>query len=584
MKKHSVLIKGLLSLVMMATTLSVVANARVGDFALFDQLGYFHQAAYYDNHEAIALLVQANGSKATEKALPSFKKLAANHQEKIKFFMLNPMGDESRESVKEQSAQYDTDIPILIDHMQLVSEAMAIKHAGEALLFDPKSFEVVYRGDVAGLGKAIKNLEAGEAIKTAMVETKAMSKADKVAYPALEMHAKAPPSYSKNVAPILADNCARCHREGGIAPFAMDSHAMVQGWAPMIREVVMTKRMPPGQIDPHVGEFVNSYTLTPEQSQTLVHWVDAGAKKDGDLDPLAQLTWPETKWAFGEPDLIIKVPPQDVPATGVLDYRNVVVPIEIDRDRWVRASQYVAGDRTVLHHTLNRIIAPGASSRRGFLGGGDPDEPNITAYIPGAEPYHEPSNTGGLLKKGSKIGLQLHYTTTGKATTDASEIGVWFYPDDEVPEERMSGQCACIFPGGWTNIPPYEADHEMTQTVTLPKDAHLHTMLPHMHFRGKRMRFYAEYPDGKKEELINIAKYNYSWQMAYQLKEPKFIPAGTKLIAVGAFDNSTQNPANPDPARSVPWGQQSWDEMFFGAMTWKYVDQSGEEKEEVASQ
>jgi hypothetical protein len=115
----------------------------------------------------------------------------------------------------------------------------------------------------------------------------------------------------------------------------------------------------------------------------------------------------------------------------------------------------------------------------------------------------------------------------------------------------------------------------MQQTITIPKDAHIYSMLPHMHFRGKRMRFYAEYPDGSKEELLNIAKYNYNWQLDYELTEPKFVPAGTKIRAIAAFDNSTQNKANPDAARTVPWGQQSWDEMFFGSVTYKYVDQTG---------
>ncbi|MGB4248316.1 MAG: hypothetical protein WBJ75_11405, partial [Pseudohongiellaceae bacterium] len=375
--------------------------------------------------------------------------------------------------------------------------------------------------------------------------------------------------------PILAENCASCHRDGGIAPFAMDSHAMVQGWSPMIREVLMTKRMPPGQIDPHVGSFTNDYVLSAEEQKTLISWIEAGSVKDGESDPLAALTWPESKWAYGEPDLIVKVPPQEIPATGVLDYRTVMVPFEgLDRDRWVRASQYIAGDRTVLHHTLNAVIPPGARPTAAAFLESDPNAAFITPYIPGAEPHMEKPNTGGLLQAGSMLGLQLHYTTTGKATTDASEIGIWFYPDDQVPEERRSGECACIFPDTWTDIPAYDPNFEQSQSITINGDAHLLSFIPHMHFRGKNMRFAAHYPDGSVEQLINIANYNYNWQLDYQLAEPKFVPAGTKIVVTAAFDNSTQNKANPDPARVVPWGQQSWDEMFFGQVYWKYVDQS----------
>lgn len=554
-------------------SLSTAAAEQAGDFALLDQKGLFHQIGYYTNYQAIALMAEVNGSTETEAAVPDFKKAAKKYGDKVKFFMINPTGNQDRDLVKRQWQAFETDIPVLVDYTQLPSEALGLTHAGQVVLVDPENFDVLYRGPVGKpLNAALKRAAKGKAVKEAEV---AMSGESTIDYPARAQHASNTPSYEKDVAPILAENCARCHREGGIAPFAMNSHAMVQGWAPMIREVVLTKRMPPGQIDPHVGNFKETYTLTADEQQKLVHWIEAGAAKDGQEDPLTQLEWPQTKWAYGEPDLIINVPAQEIPATGVLDYIRIVVPIEgLDRDRYVKASQYVAGDRRVLHHTLNALVPPGETpSPRAFLGGGDPDQARITAYIPGAQPQHEPPNTGGLLKKGSSIALQLHYTTFGKATVDESEIGLWFYDDDEIPAERMSGQCACIFTQGWVNIPPYDPDHEMTKTLTLPKDAYLYSMLPHMHFRGKRMRFYAEYPDGRKEELLNIAKYNYNWQLDYQLEEPKFMPVGTKLIAVGAFDNSEQNPANPDPAREVPWGQQSWDEMFFGAMTWKWADQ-----------
>jgi hypothetical protein len=551
-----------------ASSLSV-ASGRVGDFALLDQKGYFHQISYYDDHKAVALLVQGNGAKA----IPAFRAAQARYQDRVKFFMINSSGAESREAVQKQLEQYGVDIPVLMDDAQLVSEALGVNKTGEVFLLHPGTTEVLYRGPAGKhLDAAIESVLAGKAVKKARVATRGQ----KVTYPSRKAHAKTAVSYSKDVAPILAENCARCHREGGIAPFAMNSHAIVRGFAPMIREVVLTKRMPPGQIDPYIGHFKETYALTPEETQKLVHWIEAGAEMDGQEDPLTQLRWPATKWAYGEPDLIIKVPPQQIPATGVLDYIRVTVPIEgMDRDRWVRASQYIAGDRTVLHHTLNNLIPPGASKEsKSFLGASDPNAARITAYIPGAQPQHEPPNTGGLLRKGSSIALQLHYTTNGRATTDASEIGLWFYDDDEIPTERMSGDCACIFVKGWDPIPPYDPDHEMRQTITIPKDAYLYSMLPHMHFRGKRMRFYAEYPDGKTEELLNIAHYNYNWQLDYQLAEPLRVPAGTKITAVGAFDNSVQNKANPDPARQVPWGQQSWDEMFFGAVTYKFVDQS----------
>lgn len=551
------------------------AAERVGDFSLLDQEGFFHNMAWYDDHAAVALLVQANDSAATAEAVPAYLALKEEFADLgIEFMMINPMGRSNRDAVAAKLADWGVeDVPVLMDDARMISRDLGIERAGEVVLFDPTSFSVVYRGSVDAAQQAIREVLAKQDVSNPLVATtgEAISFAEEESLVGTQV------SYVNDIAPLIAENCASCHREGGIAPFAMDSHAMVQGWSPMIREVVMTKRMPPGQIDGHVGEFINDMRLEDADVQKLLAWIESGSAKDGDSDPLAELTWPTSKWAFGEPDYIIEVPPQEIPATGVLDYIHVSVPIDIEEDKWLRGSQYVAGDRTVLHHTLNSLVEPGASRRGGFLGGGNADQANITAYIPGAEPRLNPPNTGGLLKAGSTLNLQLHYTTTGRETTDASEIGLWFYPDGEVPEKRMSGQCACIFTPTWTNIPPGDPAFEQQASVTLRQDAYMRSFTPHMHFRGKYMRFFANYPDGTTEELINIANYNYNWQLAYTYEEPKLMPAGTVLTAVGAFDNSPQNPNNPDPERSVPWGQQSWDEMFFGAMSWQWADSSGDD-------
>lgn len=550
----------------------VLAADRVGDFSLLDQNGYFHQMSWYDDNKAIVLLVQATGDNAAQNALTDFDALNSRFDTQgIEFFMINPLGLKDRDAVKAQMAALDIDLPVLMDDARLISQALDIDKIGEVLVYNPKSFSILFRGPLgAQLTAALTDIVADRDLQT----TQIASTGTPVSYPIKTAHLQQVPSYEKEIGPIIAQNCAACHREGGIAPFALDSHTMVMGWSQMIREVLMTKRMPPGQIDSHIGDFINDMVLTDEDAQKIVHWIEAGSPKDGITDPLTELVWPETEWAFGEPDYIVEIPEQSIPATGVLDYYNVMVELDLEEDRWVRASQYIPGDHTVLHHTLHSLIAPG-ETRGGSLLGGEPDRPDIAPYIPGQGPRMEPPNTGGLLKAGTRIAMQMHYTTTGKESVDASRIGLWFYPKGFVPEERMSGQCACHFTPTWVNIPPLDPDYEMTQSFTIEKDAKLFAFTPHMHFRGKRMRFYAEYPDGTSEELINIANYNYNWQLAYTYKEPKSVPAGTIITATGAFDNSEQNKMNPDANRSVPWGLQSRDEMFFGAADWKYVDQSG---------
>ncbi len=564
------LLKASLAAILLLPALGSAAD-RVGDFSLLDQDGYHHSMSWYDDHEMIALLVQANDSQATADAVPAFDALKAKYDSQgIEFMMINPMGKLNRSAVQARAAEYGVDIPILMDDAQVISEALGIERTGEVLLYSPRTFTVAYRGSVAQAEKAIQEILAGETVSTALVATNGS---------AVSYSAKTVPSYTADIAPILAENCATCHREGGIAPFAMDSHTMVQGWSPMIREVLMTKRMPPGQIDGHIGEFINDRLITDEEMRNVIAWADAGAPKDGDNDPLTELTWSTSKWTLGdEPDYIIKVPSQQVPATGVLEYRDVAVTIDLGgKDRWLRGSEYVPGDRTVLHHTINALNYPEEVGKRlNQLGSNNPDKASITAYVPGGTAAFSPPNTGGLLKDGSVLNLNLHYTTNGRETVDNSEIGLWFYPEGEVPTERMSGQCACIFPNTWTNIPANDPAFEQRATITIGKDANIYSFLPHMHFRGKYMRFYADYPDGSSEELINIAQYNYAWQMSYTYAEPKFVPAGTRITAVGAFDNSAQNHMNPDPERTVPWGQQSWDEMFFGAVRWKNIDQGGQ--------
>ena len=560
------LVKVAIAALLLSPAISSAAE-RVGDFSLLDQNGYHHSMSWYDDHKMIALLVQANDSKETAEALPSFDALKAKYDgQGVEFMMINPMGELNRSAVQAQSLEYGVDIPILMDDARVISEALGIERAGEVLLYNPRSFMVEYRGSVAASEKAIQEILAGEDVSVASVATSG---------PVISYAATAVPSYIADIAPILADNCATCHREGGIAPFAMDSHTMVQGWSPMIREVLMTKRMPPGQIDGHIGEFINDRLITDEEVRNVIAWADAGAPKDGDTDPLTELTWSTSKWSLSDkPDLVLKVPSQQVPATGVLEYRDVAVKIDLDgKDRWIRGTEYIPGDRTVLHHTINSLSFPEEVGKR--RGRNNPDKASITAYIPGGTAAFNPPNTGGLLKDGSVLNLNLHYTTNGRETVDESEIGLWFYPEGEIPAERMSGRCACIFPNTWTNIPSNDPAFEQTATITIGKDANIYSYLPHMHFRGKYMRFYADYPDGSSEELINIAQFNYAWQMSYTYAEPKFVPAGTKITAVGAFDNSAQNPANPDPERTVPWGQQSWDEMFFGAVQWKNIDQGG---------
>jgi mono/diheme cytochrome c family protein len=390
-----------------------------------------------------------------------------------------------------------------------------------------------------------------------------------------EAHDDVKIDYAENVAPIFVEQCQSCHREGGIAPWAMSDFRMLQAFAPAIREAVTTLEMPPGQIDrKYAKDIINHRTLSHTEMETIVQWIDAGAPVEGDRDPLTETVYSTSEWVHGEPDMIVYVPAQEIPAgPSAIPYRYVGVDLGLTEDKWLRGSEFLPSEPTVMHHMLNSVSVPGERNGNilGTQGGGQ-EEMNyasVSAYVPGGDPEFYDENTGGLLRAGSTVNLQLHYTPDGRARTDEARIGLYFHDEGVVPEERMAGDCACIFPNNWTTIPAFDPNFVQTAEVVLKQDVMLHTFLPHMHFRGKSMKATAFYPDGTVEELIDVPRYEYAWQLSYTWREPKFLPVGTRLFVEGAFDNSAENKMNPDPSRDVPWGQMSEDEMFFGAFTWK---------------
>ena len=376
-------------------------------------------------------------------------------------------------------------------------------------------------------------------------------------------------SYANDVAPILKERCVTCHMEGGIAPFAMSSHQMVQGWSPMIRETLYTKRMPPGQID---SEFVESFHgvnhITIEETQKLVSWINAGSPNNDDSDPLAEYRPQVVKWANGTPDMIIQIPEQRIPATGVQDYRNLMIPLNLEEDIWVKAVEFTPGDATVLHHIIAFSYGADGMNEFELLNQGI----GLGAYAPGNSLNTYPDGAGYPLEAGGGLMLQMHYTTSGKEAVDASEIGIYLL--DEAPDRPILGGSAADLK---ISIEPFEADHEMVATKTFRKDALLTMVGPHMHYRGSDANFKLVYPDGKVEEILNVPNYQFNWQKTYDFKEPKFLPAGTEMVFRATFDNSANNPFNPDPSSTISWGEQTWQEMFFGFF--RYVDAESSEGE-----
>ena len=545
-----------------ASAFALKPDQRVENFRLPDQTGASHQLYYYSDMDAVVIMAQDASCKLMDQAAVQLAALQQAHGDgNIAFFMLN--SSLTAEHVRHAPDQ--TAIPVLIDSSQLIGESLALSSAGEVLVVNPKTWQLAYRGGAEGAANALQAIVAGEAVEASVTEVEGCA----IAYPEVQAKAShADISYSETIAPMLLENCVTCHREGGIGPWSMTNYDMIRGFAPMIREVVRTHRMPPWHADSKHGSFSNDRSLTDEETRTLIHWIEAGAPRGEGRDLLAEYKYAGTEWVLGEPDLILEIPPTDVPATGVVDYQYKHVSNPLDHDVWVMASEILPGSRSVLHHVITRFgeletegPRAGHLKRRG--GGG------LAGYVPGAVAKAYPEGTGTLLPAGATIEFQMHYTPTGQAQVDQSRIGIYLL--DEPPQHQIR---SIVLINPFIRIPPNAKAHKEFAQQVVKQDALVYSLLPHAHFRGKASEFRAVYPNGSEEVLLSVPNYDFNWQTTYTLTEPKLLPEGTKIIHTTWWDNSAQNPANPDPSREVPWGEQSWDEMLFGAITLRYLDET----------
>nr|MCS5584067.1 hypothetical protein [Pseudomonadales bacterium] len=479
----------------------------------------------------------------------------------VAFGLIDSSGEADIQTIRATKARHGLDLPLLIDNGQLVTETLRLTRAGEVAILDPERLTLIYRGvALESAAQSLANEIAGTADSTIITE----SAGCELNFPMRESHLATNPDYATEIAPIIAEQCASCHREGGIGPFAMDSHLMLQGWSPMIREVLLTKRMPPTQVDPYVGHFSNARYMSDLDLQKLVHWIDAGAPRGGaDADPLTQLQFPDRReWQLGEPDFIIKAPTHEIPATGVLDYINVEVDLPFEEDKWVRSVQYIAGDEAVLHHLLSYVTAP-TEAVQGEAATINTRTRFLEGYAPGkVDAMTFPQNTGVYIPHGHNLSMQFHYTPNGRATVDETLLGLYMHEDPPAYENFTQSV------SGMFRIPPYAGNHAASAEYVFAEDVVVTGLRPHMHFRGKDMKFSAELPDGSITELLSVPNYSYAWQPTYALEEPAKLPAGTMVHVTGTFDNSEHNPANPDPSKELTFGLQSWDEMFIGYWTY----------------
>ena len=405
------------------------------------------------------------------------------------------------------------------------------------------------------------------------------------------------PTFTKDVAPILFDNCVVCHRVGEVPPMALTSYRAVRPWARAIKDKVVSREMPPWHADPEASlAFRNDRQLSQADVDTIAAWVDGGAL-EGNPAELPALPPIPTGWQIrdlGEPDAVIRMPvAEEIPASGELPMTNYYIRVPWDEPRYAQALESKPSNRVATHHTVAYIrpgLPPGTRLNEKGLAVRDPTiavdrnasfefaqrSVKLTGYAPGKGYKRYPKGADRLLPPDWYFTLNQHYQPTGKPETDQSELGIWFHDDPIDTDVReivasdgiaiVEGRELVAEPGQRRpvvpSIPPYADDWKIVAMKVFPEDTTIFSLSPHAHLRGKRFTYTLVRPDGTEQTLLTVPQYDFNWQTFYELTEPMVFPAGSKLVTVGYYDNSVKNRYNPAPDKEVYWAEQSWDEMF----------------------
>lgn len=543
---------------------------RLADLTLTDLEGKPVPLAQLIGEKGLLLGLFTPTCPISRKLGPELRRLEKDLQQQgLAIAWVNAQPDATTGNSRQFATDFELTAPLFHDPSKAALLALQATTTTEVFLIDTTQ-TLTYRGainDQYGLGYAKDQAtrhHLREAAAALLADRQPLITATTAPGCALDLPSSpaatvaTPITYHRDIARILQTHCIECHRQDGIGPFALDSLDSVQEHAGMIRKQVERGAMPPwfAKPDPQATHavFANDTSLTTADKAALLNWL-ASDRPAGDPTHAPLPRRFTEGWSIGSPDLVLTIPKAiQVKAEGAMPYQNVVIETEIPEDRWVSAYEIQPSARQVVHHVIVRVHRPGERVRAQGEGDGF-----WAAYVPGNSHRILPPGFARFLPAGARLSFQIHYTPIGTATTDQTRIGLIFAKEPPQYEVRVAALAKPKI-----SIPAGAPAHAETLDRRLPTDFMVTGFMPHMHTRGKAFSYQVRYPDGRSEMLLDVPRYDFNWQLQYTYTQPKHLPAGSTVTITAVYDNSAANPANPDPTKTVHWGEQTWDEMMIG--------------------
>ncbi|MEZ6040634.1 MAG: redoxin family protein [Planctomycetaceae bacterium] len=541
-------------------------------------------------HSLVVFAMTSTSCPLSRKYLPTLARLSHEYSSRgVQFVCVNPMASDKRSDIDTARKTLAEGCLYLIDPDEAVAEAIGAASTTDVIVVD-RSRTVVFHGavdDQYGLGyshDAPRKSFLSDALEALLADRQPLVTATDA--PGCLLNWVLEPSDANHLHPnesvvtwhgrisrLMQRHCVECHRDGGVAPFSLESYADVVAHAPMIRDVVARGVMPPwfaARSDNDAGDsasgellpgsrqhspWINDRSLSASERQDLLAWISGNRAEGNPMDAVIPKTYPN-EWAIGEPDAIFEFKyPVAVKATGTMPYQNVVVETNLPEDKWVKAIEVRPGAPEVVHHVLV-FVQDGDGSTRDSIA--DESRGYWGIYVPGNSTLTYPDGYGKKLPRHARLRFQMHYTPNGAATTDQTRIGLVYAEHPPKHEVKVTG---IVNPR--LRIPPGADNHREVAKLLVPADAKVLAFLPHMHLRGKAARFELV-SNRSTTTLLDIPRYDFNWQLLYRYAEPLQVHRGDQIVFTAWFDNSSDNPANPDPNRTVRWGPQTTDEMHLG--------------------